>query len=138
MTAFESIWKAFIEGGEKVLIMNHYELAEHLEHKYSIEDCKAFLLNPKVQEYIKQEFSIISESNMRKIISGVGEQDNSVGKAQLINAMLSATEKTSGKREGNIIIYSYILPNENQAKATNTQIIKRDPFKKPWINDSRY
>ena len=128
MTAFEQIWAKFTKSGEKVLIMNHYELYEFLDKKFSIEDCKAFLLNPKTQEYIKQEFSIISESNMRKIISGVGENDNSVGKAQLINAMLSATEKTSGKREGNIIIYSYILPNENQAKATNTQVIKRDPF----------
>ena len=43
--------------------------------------------------------------------------------------MLSANEKTSNKREGNIIIYSYILPNEQQSKAPNTEIIKRDPFK---------
>ena len=67
---------------------------------------------------------------MRKVISNASDNDTSVGKAQLINAMLNATEKVGSKREGNIIIYSYVLPNEEQAKATNTEIIKRDPFKK--------
>lgn len=123
----------FKKAGQDALIMNHYELADFMhtnfQYKKSIDDWRQFLREPLVQEYIRSEFAIISESNTRKIIAAVDADDKSVGRAQLINAMLSANEKTSGKREGNIIIYSYILPNEQQSKATNTEIIKRDPFK---------
>jgi hypothetical protein len=49
---------------------------------------------------------------MRKVISAVDDEDKSVGRAQLINAMLNAKDKTGSKRDGNTIIYSYILPNE--------------------------
>lgn len=130
---FNEMFKMFKKAGQDVLIMNHYEITNYMkeELKYirPIEDWKDFLSNPGIQEYIKTEFAIIAESNMRKIIATVDEDDKSAGKAQLINAMLSATKDTSNKRDGNIIVYSYILPNEQQKKATNTQVITRDPFK---------
>ena len=123
----------FKQAGQDALIMNHYELADfmHIHHNYKkpIDTWRQFLKEPIVEEYIKSEFAIISESNTRKIIASVDSDEKSVGKAQLINAMLAANEKSSGNREGNIIIYSYILPNEQQSKAKNTEIIKRDPFK---------
>lgn len=119
----------FKKAGRNVLIMNHYEL-EALFPKFNINKWREFLLEPVVQEYIRSEFAIIQESEMRKVISSASENDTSVGKAQLINAMLNATEKVSGKREGNIIVYAYVLPNEEQSKASNTEVIKRDPFKK--------
>lgn len=133
-TLFNEMFKKFQNAGQNTLTMNHYELADYMfkEHNYkkSISQWKEFLLNPKIKEYIQAEFAIISESNMRKVIASVNEDEKSVGKAQTINALLSAAEKTTNKRDGNIIIYSYILPNEQQMKATNTEIIKRDPFKK--------
>ena len=135
---FNEMFKKFQNAGQDALIMNHYELADYMlkEHKYkkSIPQWKEFLLNPKIQEYIQAEFAIISESNMRKVIASVNEDEKSVGKAQTINALLTAAEKTTNKRDGNIIIYSYILPNEQQMKATNTEVIKRDPFKKDKEN----
>lgn len=135
---FNEMFKKFQNAGQDALIMNHYELADYMfkEYKYkkSIPQWKEFLLNPKIQEYIQAEFAIISESNMRKVIASVNEDEKSVGKAQTINALLTAAEKTTNKRDGNIIIYSYILPNEQQMKATNTEVIKRDPFKKDKEN----
>ena len=132
-TLFNEMFKKFQNAGQEALIMNHYELTAFMSEKYNykkqITDWKEFLLNPKVQEYIQAEFAIIAESNMRKVIASVNEDEKSVGKAQTINALLSAAEKTHNKREGNTIIYSYILPNEQQMKATNTEVIKRDPFK---------
>lgn len=125
----EKMFEIFKKAGRNVLIMNHYEL-ENFKPEYSLDQWREFLQEPKVQEYIRSEFAIIQESEMRKVISNASDNDTSVGKAQLINAMLNATEKVGSKREGNIIIYSYVLPNEEQAKATNTEIIKRDPFKK--------
>lgn len=123
----EEMFKLFREAGRKVLIMNHYEL-EEMFPKYTLDQWREFLQTPKVQEYIRAEFAIIQESEMRKVISSASENDTSVGKAQLINAMLNATDKIGGKREGNVIVYSYVLPNEEQAKAANTEVIKRDPF----------
>ena len=132
-TALNEMFKMFKKAGQEVLIMNHYEIKEFMENEYhyikDIQEWKDFLSDPFIQEYIKSEFAIIAESNMRKIIATVDGDDKSAGKAQLINAMLSATTNNSNKREGNIIVYSYILPNEQQSKATNTQVIKRDPFK---------
>lgn len=129
----DEMLKKFKAAGQNALIMNHYELADfmHTNHNYkkSVDIWREFLKEPIVQEYIRSEFAIISESNTRKIIAAVDADDKSVGRAQLINAMLSASEKTSNKREGNIIIYAYVLPNEQQSKAPNTEIIKRDPFK---------
>ena len=129
----DEMLKKFKAAGQDALIMNHYELADFMNtnhnYKKSVDAWREFLKEPIVQEYIRSEFAIISESNTRKIIAAVDADDKSVGRAQLINAMLSANEKTSNKREGNIIIYSYILPNEQQSKAPNTEIIKRDPFK---------
>ena len=137
-TLFNEMFKKFQNAGQNALIMNHYELADYMfkEHKYkkSISQWKEFLLTPKIQEYIQAEFAIISESNMRKVIASVNEDEKSVGKAQTINALLTAAEKTTNKRDGNTIIYSYILPNEQQMKATNTEVIKRDPFKKDKEN----
>lgn len=124
----EDMLKLFKQAGRTALIMNHYELTEDYP-EYSLEQWRAFLQDPKVQDYIRSEFAIIQESEMRKVIASASENDTSVGKAQLINAMLNATEKVGNKRDGNIIIYSYVLPNEEQAKALNTEIIKRDPFK---------
>lgn len=127
------MFNKFKEAGQDVLIMNHYELKDFMEInfdcKHTIEEWRNFLQEPKIQEYIKTEFAIISESNTRKIIAAVDADDKSVGKAQLINAMLAANERNSNKKEGNIIIYSYILPNEQQSKASNTEVIRRDPFK---------
>lgn len=131
---FNEMFKKFQNAGQDALIMNHYELSQYMldkfKYKKSIPQWKEFLLNPKVQEYIQAEFAIIAESNMRKVIASVNEDEKSVGKAQTINALLSAAEKTTNKKDGNIIVYSYILPNEQQMKATNTEVIKRDPFKK--------
>jgi len=124
----EKMFKIFENAGRNALIMNHYEL-EEMFPEYPLDQWRAFLQDPKVQEYIRSEFAIIQESEMRKVISSASENDTSVGKAQLINAMLNATDKIGGKREGNIIIYSFVLPNEEQAKAPNTEVIKRDPFK---------
>lgn len=132
-TKLQEMFKMFKKAGQDALIMNHYEITEFMKNEFKyikdIQDWKDFLSDPYIQEYIKTEFALIAESNMRKIISTVDEDDKSAGKAQLINAMLSATKDNSNKREGNIIIYSYILPNEQQSKATNTQVIRRDPFK---------
>lgn len=137
-TLFNEMFKKFQNAGQDALIMNHYELADYMfkeyHYKKSVPQWKEFLLNPKIQEYIQAEFAIISESNMRKVIASVNEDEKSVGKAQTINALLTAAEKTTNKRDGNIIIYSYILPNEQQMKATNTEVIKRDPFKKDKEN----
>lgn len=124
------MFELFKKAGQEVLIMNHYELTEHFKtHKFSVDAWREFLLDPRVQEYIRAEFAIIQESNMRKVISAVDDEDKSVGRAQLINAMLNAKDKTGSKRDGNTTIYAYILPNEEQAKAANTEVVKRDPFK---------
>lgn len=125
----EKMFKEFQTTGRDALIMNHYEL-EVMFPDYSLDQWREFLQDPKVQEYIRSEFAIIQESEMRKVIASASENDTPVGKAQLINAMLNASEKVGSKREGNIIVYAYVLPNEEQAKATNTEVIKRDPFKK--------
>ena len=41
--------------------------------------------------------------------------------------MMSITEKQT-KKEGPIVIYSYIQPNEQQAHAENIKRITKDPF----------
>ena len=74
-----------------------------------------------------QEGKRYSKAEFRSILLNTA-RDNSAGRAQLINAMMSVNNKQT-KREGPVIIYSYIPLNAQQLKAENIEINKNDPFK---------
>lgn len=133
----EKLFEKFKEAGKAALTMNHYELA--LNIPIATPDIwKWFLQQNEVNDYIQQEFTIIQSAEMRKIIANASEKDTSVGKAQLINAMMSVNERQSHKKDGPIIIYTYIQPNEEQKHASNVVRITEDPFLKWGENGTQY
>lgn len=112
--------------GKEALKANHYDLVG-LIGIGTPDLWKEFLQDSEVNDYIKKETELLQAAEFRKILFDVSDKDTSVGKAQLINAMMSITEKQT-KKEGPVVIYSYIQPNEQQANAENIKRITKDPF----------
>lgn len=120
-------WDHFKSLGREGLYASHYDLFE--KTKYSTPDIwKEFLLLPEVVEYIRVEMEIIRKAAMNELFANAGDS-NSVGKAQLLNAISKYDEDNSTK-EGPIFIYTYVPLNSEQEKAPNVQKEKSDIFKK--------
>lgn len=123
----EELWQHYKNLGADALKASHYTLAASTP----ITDpaiWKEFLMEQDVSDYINQETAILQQAEFRSILLNTA-RDNSAGRAQLINAMMSVNNKQN-KKEGPIVIYSYIPLNEQQLKASNVEINKTDIFKK--------
>lgn len=120
------LWRYYKELGADALKANHYTLAINTP----ITDpniWKEFLMEQDVSDYINQETALLQQAEFRSILLNTA-RDNSAGRAQLINAMMSVNQKQN-KKEGPIVIYSYIPLNAEQMKAPNIEINNKDPFK---------
>lgn len=120
------LWTYYKALNAEGLKANHYTLAATTPEK-NPDTWKRFLMEPDVSEYINQETALLQQAEFRSILLNT-QRDNSAGRAQLINAMMGVNNKTQ-KKEGPIIIYSYIPLNAQQQKADNIQIMDHDPFK---------
>ena len=122
----EQLWKEYRALGQEALKSNHY----HLAATTTVSDpeiWKEFLMEQDVNEFINKETALLQQAEFRSILLNTA-RDNSAGRAQLINAMMSVNQKQT-KKEGPIIIYSYIPLNEQQMKAPNIEINDEDPFR---------
>lgn len=120
------LWQQYKALGADALKANHYTLSTTTE----IDDpalWKEFLMEQDVSDYINQETAILQQAEFRSILLNTA-RDNSAGRAQLINAMMSVNNRQN-KKEGPVVIYSYIPLNEQQLKASNVEINKTDIFK---------
>ena len=121
------LWKMYKTLGADALKANHYTLAlTTSENNPTV--WKEFLMEQDVNDYITQETALLQQAEFRSILLNTA-RDNSAGRAQLINAMMSVNQKQN-KKEGPIVIYSYIPLNEQQMKAPNIEINEIDPFKR--------
>ena len=121
---FNQMKEAYIALGIDAFSKNHYELAKVTAFKDPI-DWKEFLLTPEIADYKASEKSLIQEAAIAKITMD-SKDSNSVGKAQLLNA-LSKNQDTGSKKEGPIFIYSYVPANEQQEKAPNYRQGRKTP-----------
>jgi hypothetical protein len=122
----EELWAQYKALGAEALKASHYALAA-MTQESDPAIWKEFLMETDVNDYINQETAILQSAEFRNILLNTS-RENSVGRAQLINAMMSVSNKQN-KKEGPIVIYSYIPLNEQQLKASNIEINKTDPFK---------
>lgn len=122
----EKLWKYYKDLGQDAIKANHYTLAASTPES-DPNVWKEFLMEPDVNDFINQETALLQQAEFRTILLNTAK-DNSAGRAQLINAMLSANQKQT-KKEGPIVIYSYIPLNKEQLKAANIEINEKDPFK---------
>lgn len=119
-------WQHFKSLKREGLHASHYDLFE--KTGYSTPDMwKEFLLLPEVVEYIRVEMEIIRKAAMNELFANAGDS-NSVGKAQLLNAISKYDEDNSVK-DGPIFIYTYVPLNSEQEKASNVAIEKTDIFR---------
>ena len=119
------LWEVYKNLGQNALKANHYTLATETD----IDDpalWKEFLMEQDVNDYINQETAILQQAEFRSILLNTA-RDNSAGRAQLINAFMSVNNRQN-KKEGPIVIYSYIPLNAQQMKAGNIEINDKDPF----------
>ena len=128
MIPFETLFAAFKKHAPDSLKANHYDLP--LITGLGVpEDWKTFLMEPKVCDYISQETALLQDAEFRALLFGISNNDTSVGKAQLINAMSNLNSKDR-RKESPVVIYSYVPLNFQQKKAENVQINPNDIFEK--------
>ena len=93
--------------------MNAWELADN--STFSADEWTEFLSDGQVQKYISKQTSAIKEANQRKLIYNAGDNEKSVGAAQMLNAITKV--ETTGDTESCFFIYSYVPPTDDQAAA---------------------
>lgn len=111
---------------EDSLFMTHYELAKETEYG-TPQLWKEFLMDSRVAEYIRTEVQVYKEAQMRKLLKNVNDNERSVGAAQMLNALGKIVENDN-KKEGELIVYSYVPVNERERHAPNVQINQKDLF----------
>lgn len=126
-TLFKELLKEFKNKGEIALTMSHYDLAKATTVK-DPHIWKLFLIEPEISDWINEEIALLEDIELKKLIHGIA-QSNSVGKAQLINALSRRGEGQTFK-EGPIFIYTYIPLNTDQEQAPNVVKLNFDPFLK--------
>ena len=122
----EILWQIFKALGVNGLTMTHYDLAKKTE----ITDAdlwKYFLLEQDVKNYIQTEIEILRTAEFNKMIKNVGENQRSVGQAQLMSA-LDKMKSESNHKEGPVFIYTYVPLSSEQAQAENVETAESDPF----------
>ena len=122
----EALWRVFKAQGVDSLVMNHYELAM----KTTITDheqWRQFLLEQDVRNYIQTEIEILRTTEFNKMIKNVGDNQRSVGQAQLMSA-LDKIKQDSNHKEGPVFVYTYVPLSSEQAQAENVQEAESDPF----------
>lgn len=124
----DELWKQFKDAGANGLAMNHYELARHTKIK-DVELWKAFLLEQDVRNYIATEIEIVRVAEYNKMIQNVGDNNRSVGQAQLMSA-LDKLKKDNTTKDGPVFIYSYVPLSSEQTQAENANELEEDPF---WL-----
>ena len=123
----KELWAAYKSLGADALKANHYTLAATTKFNDPA-IWKEFLMESDVNDYITQETAILQQAEFRSILLNTA-RDNSAGRAQLINAMMSVNQHQN-KKDGPIVIYSYVPLNEQQLKAANIEINNKDIFRR--------
>lgn len=120
------LWELFKNLGENGLTMNHYDLAKNTTIT-DPETWKKFLLEQDVRNYIQTEVEILRTTEFNKMIKNVGDNQRSVGQAQLMSA-LDKIKQDSNHKEGPVFIYTYVPLSSEQAQAENVEEAETDPF----------
>ena len=106
--------------------MHHYDLAETT----NVHDpvlWKEFLMEPDIQQWKQEELEVINGAELQKLLTGINES-NSVGKAQIINALQKVLDNKREEKKGPAFVYCYIPLSEQQEKAENVIKLDKDPF----------
>jgi hypothetical protein len=120
------LWELFKSLGVHGLTMNHYDLAKSTNIT-DPDKWKQFLLEQDVRNYIQTEVEILRTTEFNKMIKNVGDNQRSVGQAQLMSA-LDKIKQDSNHKEGPVFIYTYVPLSSEQAQAENVQEAESDPF----------
>ena len=108
------------------IYMSHYELANETGFG-TAQLWKEFLMDKRVSDWLQSETQLLKETQMRKLIKNVNDNERPVGAAQMLNA-LSKVTAPDDKKEGELIVYSYVPVNSREEKAPNVRINTKDLF----------
>ena len=109
----------------KAISMNHYELAKNTG--IDADKWREFLMDGRVAKFISQEMELYKDSQMKKLIANATTNEKSVGAAQMLNALNKVTTPED-KKEGELIVYSYVPLNAREEQAPNVRINTSDLF----------
>lgn len=108
--------------------MHHYDLAQVTTVKDPAV-WREFLMEPDIQQWKQEELSVINDAELQKLLTDINES-NSVGKAQIINALQKVLDGKKDEKKGPAFIYCYVPLNDQQEQADNVIKLKDDPFLK--------
>jgi hypothetical protein len=122
---FQEMQKQFNALGQPALVMSHYDLANELGG--TANDWKIFITEPEVNDYIQREVKMILQAELKKMASNISGT-KSVGQAQAMQALMKLVDTTTIKKDGPIIIYTYMPLNPQEKHAPNVRAKRYDPF----------
>lgn len=131
---FAAIEQLFLQIGKDAVSMNHYDLSGMSRGRYTPEECRQFLIDPRVMAYTKKEFTVIRDSEFRKVITGIGD-GKSVGQAQILSTLNKIIEPDSAAMDGPVFVYSYVPLSSAQEQAENVVKLTNDPFLRTQEDD---
>lgn len=117
--------EAFNSHSQDALYWDHYQLAEHTPGT-TAQQWKEFLTDPRVSDYISDEFKLLKQAKFRATLRDMDNITNTA-QAQLLNSILNHEEKNQGK-EGPYFVYTYIPLNKEEEHADHTKELDEDPF----------
>lgn len=112
--------------GKDAFTKSHWDLAA--QSSYSVDDWRAFLTDPVVAKYIREEMDALSEAETRKMVVGISDRARSTGTAQTLLALDKSRGITS-KKTGPVFVYMAVPLNDREQYAPNVQQLDTDPFR---------
>ncbi len=122
---FVELEKAFLEIGRDALAMDHYDLASLSGHTPL--DWKAFITDNRVKKYITDEFKVIEQAELHKMISN-SHSNKSIGNVQMVSTLSRRAEGNVIAKEGPAYIYTYVPLSTEQEQAANVVKLTEDIF----------
>jgi hypothetical protein len=108
--------------GDKAFTMSHYDFAKKTDIK-DISLWREFLLDPQTVDWINNEMNLIRAAQINKIQMNAADS-NSVGQAQLLNALATQAERNHHK-DGPAFIYCHVPLSSTQKKSPAAKLIEQ-------------
>lgn len=124
-TLFAELEQVFLSIGRDALAMDHYDLASMDDHTPL--DWKAFITDNRVKKYITEEFKLIEQAELHKMISN-SHSNKSIGNVQMVSTLSRRAEGKENIKEGPAYIYTYVPLSSEQEKAENIVKLTEDIF----------
>jgi hypothetical protein len=115
-----------------ILHKNHFEIWKQTGRQYTPELWKKFRMDPRVDEWYDEEFSLSAKNKVREMASKLGGDRKSTADVQAMSQLLGFLDKEKEKSTPTTkMVYCFIPLNDQEVNAPNVKVLESipDPIK---------